>query len=113
MAGEGSSAEAAAMSTRLGKRSWTTAGFDSGLLPASDGFPGAFPAMPPAAAANTGENDAESQDESEDEDANQMSLADDQFEAELPARLQRFWDDELEVFRVRARMIPWPRPYIC
>ena len=104
---------AAAMSTILGKRkSLTTAGPDSGQLPASDALPGPFPAMQPAAAANTGEDDAESQDESDDEDTNQMSLADAQFEAELPARMQRFWDDELEVLQVRARMTA-PRPHIC
>ena len=106
MEGEDSPAEAAAMSTILGKRkSMTTAGPDSGQLPAGDRFPGAFPAMQPAAAANTGETDAESEDEeAEEEDTNQMSLADGQFEAELPARMQRFLDDELEVLRVRARM---------
>ena len=109
MEGEDSPAEAAAMSTILGKRkSWTAAGLDS-LLPASDAFPGAFPAMQPAAAANTGETDAESEDEeAEEEDTNQMSLADGQFEAELPARMQRFLDDELEVLRVRARMRQCP-----
>ena len=101
------------MSTILGKRK-STAGPDSGQLPASDAFPGAFPAMQPAAAADTGETDDESQDEEADEeDTNQMSLADGQFEAELPVRLQRFFDDELEVLRVRARMRPRPRPYVC
>ena len=97
------------MSTILGKRkSLTTAGPDSGQLPASDALPGAFQAMQPAAAANTGEDDAESQDESGDEDTNQMSLADAQFEAELPASMQLFWDHELEVLQVRARMRPRP-----
>ena len=91
------------MSTILGKRkSSATAGPDSGQE--CDAFPGAFPAMQPAAAADTGETDDESQDEEGEEDTNQMSLADGQFEAELPARMQRFFDDELEVLRVRARM---------
>ena len=51
----------------------------------------------------------ESQDEEADEeDTNQMSMADGQFEAELPVRMQCFFDDELEVLRVRARMRQCP-----
>ena len=103
------------MSAVLGKRKpWTDTGPDYGMLSAGGASPGAFPAMEPPDAkndppdANNDEDYDDGQEDSDGEDNSQMAMADAQFEAELQLRLQKFWSDEMQLLRVRARMSACP-----
>ena len=99
------------MSTVLGKRKpCTDTGSNYGMLSAGGAFPGAFPAMEPPDAKNDppDANNDEDYDDEDGEDDSQMSMGDAQFEAELQLRMRKFWIDEMQLLRVRARMSACP-----